>query len=60
MSIFTNGPQPVGQLLSKPVSIRRNVWVCMPVVRNVDIHMYAKCDKNIPYGSRVMDIFTNW
>ena len=24
------------------------------------MHMYAKCDKNIPCGSRVMKIFTNW
>ena len=24
------------------------------------ICMYAKCDKNILYGSRDMNIFTNW
>ena len=23
------------------------------------MHMYAKCDLNIPYGSRVMSSFTN-
>ena len=26
---------------------------------NVDMHMYAKCDQNIPCGSSVMNIFTN-
>ena len=30
----------------------------MQVVRNADMHMYAKCDKNIPCGSRVMNICT--
>ena len=30
----------------------------LPMVRDVDINMYAKCDQNIPCGSRVMDIFT--
>ena len=24
------------------------------------MHMYAKCDKNIPCGSIVMNIFTDW
>ena len=24
------------------------------------MHMYAKCDKNISFGSSVMSIFTNW
>ena len=26
---------------------------------NVGMHMNAKCDQNIPSGSRVMSIFTN-
>ena len=26
---------------------------------NVDMHLYAKCDQNMPCGSRVMSIFTN-
>ena len=26
---------------------------------NVDMHLYANCDQNIPCGSRVMNIFTN-
>ena len=30
----------------------------MPVVREIDMHMYAKCDQNIPCGSRAMSIFT--
>ena len=27
---------------------------------NVDMHMQAKCDQNIPRGSREMNIFTIW
>ena len=27
---------------------------------NVDMHMYAKCDKNIQCDPRAMNIFTNW
>ena len=30
----------------------------MPVVRNVDKHMFTKFNQNIPCGSRVMSIFT--
>ena len=29
------------------------------IMYNVDIHLYAKCDQNIPCGSRVKSIFTN-
>ena len=25
----------------------------------VDMHLYAKCDQNMPYGSRIMSICTN-
>ena len=34
-----------------------NVWQWLG---NVDMHMYAKCDKNISCGSRVINMFTNW
>ena len=27
---------------------------------DADMHMYAKCDRNVPCGSKVMNIFTNW
>ena len=27
---------------------------------SVGMHLYAKIDQNIPYGSSVMNIFTNW
>ena len=56
---FTKSPRQDGQLPSKPTSFK-NGWVRMPVVRNVDMHMYAKCYTNIPCDSRVMKIITNW
>ena len=27
---------------------------------NANMHMYAKFKQNIPYGSRVMNVFTNY
>ena len=29
-------------------------------IGNADMHVYTKCDKNIPCGSRVMNIFNYW
>ena len=50
MGIFINRPQQSGQLLeaNKVILIASGLG------------MYAKCDQNIPCGSRVMNILTNW
>ena len=41
--------------------VKRHLYVSIyQLLGNVDMHMYAKCDQNKQYGSRVMNIFTNW
>ena len=57
MSIFTNWPQQAEQLLR--AHLKKCGFACK-WLGNVDMHMHAKCDKNIPCGSIVMNIFTNW
>ena len=47
MSIFTNGTQQAGLMLSKPSSILKGGFACQWLL-NVDKHVYAKCDQNIP------------
>ena len=60
MNIFTNayGRTEAGLMLSKPSSIKKGGYGCQ-WLGNVDMHMRAKFDQNIPCGSRVMNIFTN-
>ena len=61
MRNFTNWPQQAGQLLSKPMSIEKVVLHTSDKGMLTSIIMYAKCDKNIPCGSRVMNIsLTVW
>ena len=59
MNTFTNWPRPVGLMLSKASSIKRGCYACQ-WLDSVEMHAYAKFDPNIPCGSRVMNIFTNW
>ena len=56
MRNFTNWPQQAGQLLRKPMSIKKVVFECQ-WLGNVDMHVYAKCEKNVLCGSRVMHIW---
>ena len=46
-------------MLSKASSIKKVCYACQ-WLDNVDMHTYANFDQNIPCGSRVMSIFTNW
>ena len=55
MSIFTTRPQPSEMMPSKAL-----LPFCIAVADNVKIKTYAFFDPNIPYGSRVMSISTNW
>ena len=41
-----------------PSSIKKGGLACQRL-GNFDMHMEAKCDQNIPCGSRVMNIFTS-
>ena len=52
---YTNDAE---MMLSKPSSIKKGCYTCQ-WLDNVDIHLYAKFEQNIPCGSRVMSIFTN-
>ena len=45
-----------GQLHSNPISIKTDGFACQ-WLGNVDMHMYAKRDQNIPCGLRVMEKF---
>ena len=45
--------------LRKPSSIQKCCYTCQ-WLDNADMHLYAKLEKNIPCGSRVMSIFTNY
>ena len=54
-SVFTKRPRPAKMMLGKALSP-----FCIPVTGHVKIGKYAKFDPNIPYGSGVMSIFTNW
>ena len=49
MRIYTKWPQQAGKLLSKPISIKMGGFACQ-WLGNADMHMYAKCDKNVPCG----------
>ena len=55
MSVFTNWQEQAGLTLSKPSSIKKGDFACQ-WLENVDMHMYAKYDQNIPCGSRVINI----
>ena len=45
--------EPAEMMLSKPISIKKGCYTCQ-WLHNVDMHLYAKCDRNIPCSSRVM------
>ena len=47
LSSFTNWPQPVEIIHSKPSSIKNGFYTCQ-WLDNVDIHLYAKCDQIMP------------
>ena len=59
MRIFNNWPQQAELMLSKPSSITKGGFACR-WIGNVDMHMYATFDQNIPSGSRVVNIFINY
>ena len=59
MSIFTNCPQPAEIMLSKPSSMKKGYYPCQ-WLDNDDMHFYAIWNQNMPFGSRVMSICTNW
>ena len=40
------------------IYIKKGGFACQ-WLENVDMHMYANFDQNIPCGSRVINIFTN-
>ena len=48
-----NCPQPAEMMLSKSSSIKKDSYTC-PWLYNVDIHLYAKFDQNVPCGTRFM------
>ena len=45
-------------MLRKPSFIKKGGFACQ-WLGNVKMHKNTKCDQNIPYGSREMNIFTN-
>ena len=44
--------EPAEMMLSKPISIKKGCYTCQ-WLHNLDMHLYAKCDRNIPC-TRVM------
>ena len=57
MNIFTNYLR-AELMFSKPSSIIKDGFT-FQLLGNVDVHMYAKFDRNLPCDSKIVNIFTN-
>ena len=53
MRVFFKWLQPAEMILSRPSAIKKVCWYTCQWLDNVDTHWYAKCDQNMPCGSKI-------